>query len=104
MYPSLLLCDEGIHGGKESHDDYGNTFPFRHTTTINAHYYRITLSSVAYKTFRVYSSEYRNIISCEKFWQGAKTLAHNFGKEKHAKTFGMEFRAEILCRNSEPKY
>ena len=44
------------------------------------------------------------IISCRKFWQGAKTLAQNFGKEKHAKAFGMEFHAEILCRNSEPKH
>ena len=53
---------------------------------------------------RVYSSECRNIISCRKFWHGAKTLAQNFGKEKLAKTFGMEFHAEIPCRNSEPKY
>ena len=56
------------------------------------------------KLVRVYSSECRNIISCRKFWHGAKTLAQNFGKEKLAKTFGMEFHAEIPCRNSEPKY
>ena len=56
------------------------------------------------QTLRVYSSECRNIISCRKFWHGAKTLAQNFGKEKLAKTFGMEFHAEIPCRNSEPKY
>ena len=44
------------------------------------------------------------IISCRKFWQGAKTLAQNFGKEKHAKAFGMEFMpkfcAEILSQNT----
>ena len=55
-------------------------------------------------SIRVYSSECRKIISCRKFWHGAKTLAQNFGKEKLAKTFGMDFmpkfRAEILSQNT----
>ena len=52
----------------------------------------------------VYSSECQNIISCRKFWHGAKTLAQNFGKENLPKllawNFMPKFRAEIRIQNT----
>ena len=48
----------------------------------------------------VYTSARRNIISCQKFWQGAKVLAQNFGKEKMCQ----KFWHRISCQNSVPKF
>ena len=47
----------------------------------------------------VYTPAWRNIISCQKFWQGANVLALNFGKEKMCQ----KFWHRISCQNSVPK-